>query len=308
MTDPLELLELVVAERRQEASGVVSLTLRHAQGLPLPSWEPGAHLDVLLGDGLERQYSLCGGDASSYRIAVLLEAAGRGGSARVHAELHPGVRVRARGPRNHFPLESAPGYRFVAGGIGITPILPMLRAVDHDVPWTLLYGGRTRNTMAFTGELTAHHPGERLRLVEGTLDLREHLKGLRPGELVYACGPSSLLEAVEALVPADQLRLERFAAATADGSGDSAFEIELARSGRVLTVPDDRSILRTLQQAGLDVLYSCAEGTCGTCETDLLDGEADHRDSVLSAQERAANESVMICVSRARSPRLVLDL
>lgn len=107
MTDPLELLDLVLAERRHKASCVVSLTLRHAQGLPLPPWEPGAHLDVLLGDGLERQYSLCGRDASSYRIAVLLRAAGRGGSTRVHAELHPGVRVRALGPRNDFPLESA---------------------------------------------------------------------------------------------------------------------------------------------------------------------------------------------------------
>lgn len=309
MTDPLDLLDLVVAERRQEAAGVVSLTLRRPDGLPLPAWEPGAHVDLLLGDGLERQYSLCGGqDPANYRIAVLLQAAGRGGSARVHAELHPGVRVRARKPRNHFPLESASAYRFVAGGIGITPILPMLGAVGEDAPWTLLYGGRERDTMAFAGELTAQHPEQRVRLVEGKLDLPAYLDGLRPGELVYACGPAPLLAAVEALVPANQLRVERFAATAADRAGDSAFEIELARSGRVLTVPADRSILRTLQEAGLDVLYSCAEGTCGTCETDVLHGAVDHRDSVLSAQERASGDTLMICVSRARGQRLTLDL
>src|SRR5690606_31865121 len=122
-------------------------------------------------------------------------AAGSRGARRVRARPRgpaPGVRVRARGPRNHFPLQPASAYRFVAGGIGITPILPMLRAVEADVPWTLLYGGRARDTMAFTGELTTDHPRERVRLVEGTLDLREHLEELRPGELVYACGPASL--------------------------------------------------------------------------------------------------------------------
>ncbi|MHB6911190.1 PDR/VanB family oxidoreductase [Streptomyces sp. DB-54] len=304
-----ELLDLVVDERRQEAAGVVSLTLRHVDRRTLPAWEPGAHLDLLLGGGLERQYSLCGDlAASSYRIAVLLEQTGRGGSAHVHAELRPGVRVQARGPRNHFPLEPASGYRFIAGGIGITPILPMLAAIGGGVPWTLLYGGRSRDTMAFTGELTAGHPGNRVRLVDGPLDVGGYLDGLRPGELVYTCGPASLLAAVEALVPAEQLRLERFTPVAADDSANAAFEVELARSGRILTVPADNSILQTLREAGLDVLHSCTEGTCGTCETDLLDGQADHRDSVLSPQERAAGDTLMICVSRARNPRLVLDL
>ncbi|MFF0630504.1 flavin reductase family protein [Streptomyces sp. NPDC004296] len=131
---------------------------------------------------------------------------------------------------------------------------------------------------------------------------------MRPGELVYTCGPASLLAAVEALVPAEQLRLERFTPVAADDSANAAFEVELARSGRILTVPADNSILQTLREAGLDVLHSCTEGTCGTCETDVLDGQADHRDSVLSPQERAAGDTLMICVSRARSPRLVLDL
>ncbi|MEU6841556.1 PDR/VanB family oxidoreductase [Streptomyces sp. NPDC046716] len=303
-----ELTDLVVAERRPEATGVVSLTLRRPDGAALPAWEPGAHIDLVLGEGLERQYSLCGGDASSWRIAVLREPAGRGGSAYVHDELTPGRHIRARGPRNHFRLEAAPAYRFVAGGIGITPILPMLAAAD--APWTLSYGGRSRSSMAFTGELTARYPAERVRFQEGPLDLPPLLAGLRPGELVYACGPESLLAAVEALVPAGSLRTERFTPVAAPaGYGDESFEVELARSGRTLTVPAGRSILTTLRDAGVDVLYSCAEGTCGTCETDVLAGEVDHRDGVLTAQERAGNETLMVCVSRAaRGGRLTLDL
>ncbi|WP_328380164.1 PDR/VanB family oxidoreductase [Streptomyces sp. NBC_00440] len=303
-----DLLDLIVTERVKEATDVVSLSLRRTDGHPLPPWAPGAHLDLLLGDGLQRQYSLCGGDAVTYRIAVLLKPAGRGGSAHVHAELREGCHVQARGPRNHFPLEPATGYRFVAGGIGITPILPMLAAVDDSAPWTLLYGGRSRSSMAFREELARCFPDERMRLVEGSLDLGDHLAGLGGGELVYACGPASLLTAVEALVPAEQLRLERFTPTAAERALDSVFEIELAQSGRVLNVPADQSILHTLQAAGLDPLYSCTEGTCGTCETGLVAGQADHRDSVLSPQERVADDTVMICVSRARSPRLVLDL
>ncbi|MFI6874213.1 PDR/VanB family oxidoreductase [Streptomyces sp. NPDC050400] len=303
MSEPLE---LVVAERRAEADDVVSLILRRPDGAPLPGWEPGAHIDLVLGEGLERQYSLCGGDGRSWRIAVLREAAGRGGSARVHRELAPGSRVRARGPRNHFRLEPAPAYRFVAGGIGITPILPMLAAAGE---WSLFYGGRSRSSMAFTDEVTARHPAGRVHLCEGPLDLAAQLAGLRPGELVYACGPESLLAAVEELVPAAALRTERFTpTAAAPGGDDEAFEVELARSARTLTVPAGRSVLGALQDAGVEVLYSCTEGTCGTCETEVLAGEVDHRDSVLTAQERDSNDTMMVCVSRAKGGRLTLDL
>ncbi|WP_338703180.1 PDR/VanB family oxidoreductase [Streptomyces sp. Q6] len=302
-----ETLDLVVADRRQEADGVVSLLLRRPDGAPLPDWEPGAHVDLCLRDGLERQYSLCGGDTSSWRIAVLREPAGRGGSALVHDELTPGRAVRARGPRNHFRLEPAPAYRFVAGGIGITPILPMLASATGD--WSLFYGGRSRASMAFAAELDTLHPAERLHLCEGPLDLAAQLADLRPGELVYACGPESLLAAVERLVPSEALRTERFTATAADTDGDEAFEVELARSGRTVTVPRDRSVLAALQDAGVEVLYSCTEGTCGTCETDVLAGEVDHRDSVLTPQERACDETMMVCVSRAaKGGRLTLDL
>ncbi|MGP3769275.1 PDR/VanB family oxidoreductase [Streptomyces sp. SDT5-1] len=304
-----EVLDLVVAERRQEAEGVVSLLLRRPDGAPLPGWEAGAHIDLLLADGLERQYSLCGGATDTWRIAVLRERDGRGGSAHVHDELQEGAAVRARGPRNHFRLEPAPAYRFVAGGIGITPILPMLTAAaERGAEWSLSYGGRSRGTMAFADELAERHPGGRVALVEGLLDLPAVLADLRPGELVYACGPEPLLAAVEELVPAGALRTERFTPAETDTSGDTAFEVELASCGRTLKVPADRTVLATLQEAGIQVLYSCTEGTCGTCETDVLAGEVDHRDSVLTAAEREANETMMVCVSRARGERLTLDL
>lgn len=311
MSEPLD---LVVAERRQETADIVSLFLRRPDGAPLPAWEPGAHIDLVLSDSLERQYSLCGGDARSWRIAVLREQEGRGGSAYVHRELETGSRLRVRGPRNRFRLEPAPSYRFVAGGIGITPILPMLKAATGE--WSLCYGGRSRQSMAFTEELAADHPADRIRLREGPLDLPEFLAGLRPGELVYACGPESLLTAVAAIVPPEVLRTERFSATQAvtagntagDTAGNMPFEVELARTGRTLTVSADQSILATLQRAGVEVLYSCTEGTCGTCETDVLSGKVDHRDSVLTPQERACDDTLMVCVSRAKEGRLTLDL
>ncbi|MER7930116.1 PDR/VanB family oxidoreductase [Streptomyces sp. NPDC096057] len=304
MTD---VLDLVVADRRQEAVGVVSLVLRAHDSRPLPVWEAGAHIDLGLRDGLERQYSLCGGDTHSWRIAVLREPGGRGGSEFVHMTLRPGTRVRARGPRNHFPLEAAPAYRFIAGGIGITPILPMLEAASQ-TPWTLLYGGRSRDAMAFTEELTARHPAGRVLLHEGILDLSSHLEDLRPGELVYACGPPALLEAVESLVPAESLRIERFTSHVSHEGADSAFEVELAQSRRMVRVSASESILTALLAADVEVPYSCTEGICGTCETRLLAGDADHRDNLLTPQERATGETLMICVSRSLTPRLTLDL
>ncbi|MFJ9352028.1 PDR/VanB family oxidoreductase [Streptomyces sp. NPDC101237] len=309
--------ELVVAERVPAAEGVVALTLRHPLGAHLPGWEPGAHVDLVLGPGLERQFSLCGdpGDRAGWRIAVLREPGGRGGSAFVHDRLGVGDRVRVRGPRNRFRLEPAPRYRFVAGGIGITPILPMLAAAEAaGAEWSLLYGGRTRRSMAFTAEL-ARYGGRRVTVAPrdetGLLDLGPVLDAVPDGTLVYCCGPGPLLDAAEERCPAGVLRTERFRPRDRpDGAAgtDGAFEVVLGRSGRSLTVASGVSVLDTVRAAGVEVLYSCAEGTCGTCETDVLEGEPDHRDSVLSAQERAAGETMLICVSRCRGARLVLDL
>ncbi|MGW5491526.1 PDR/VanB family oxidoreductase [Streptomyces olivaceoviridis] len=305
--------ELVVDRREPAAEGVLALTLRHPLGEELPAWEPGAHVDVLLGPGLERQYSLCGdpADRRLWRIAVLREADGRGGSAYVHERVREGDKVRVRGPRNHFPLHPSPRYRFIAGGIGITPVLPMLAAAEAaGAEWTLLYGGRTRRSMAFTAELERY--GDRVTLAPqdetGLLDLAPVLDGLPDGTLVYCCGPGPLLDAVEERCPAGAVRVERFRPTERSAGDDGAFEVVLERSGRTLTVPPRVSILDTVRAAGVEVLYSCTEGTCGTCETDVLEGTPEHRDSVLTDEERESGETMMICVSRCRGGRLVLDL
>ncbi|WLW50876.1 PDR/VanB family oxidoreductase [Streptomyces sp. YU58] len=305
--------ELVVDRRESAADGVLALTLRHPLGEELPAWEPGAHIDVVLGPGLERQYSLCGdpADRSAWRIAVLREPDGRGGSAHVHRELGQGDKIRVRGPRNHFALKPAPRYRFVAGGIGITPILPMLaEAESNGAEWTLLYGGRTRESMAFAEELSRY--GDRVTIAPqdetGLLDLASVLDDVPEGTLVYCCGPGPLLDAVEERCPAGVLHVERFAPKEQETGENTGFEVELAQSGRTVTVAPEVSVLDAVRAAGVEVLFSCTEGTCGTCETDVLDGTPDHRDSVLTDEEREAGETMMICVSRCRGKRLVLDL
>ncbi|MFC7882238.1 PDR/VanB family oxidoreductase [Streptomyces sp. NPDC057376] len=306
--------ELVVGGRETAADGVLVLSLRHPLGEPLPRWEPGAHIDVVLGPGLERQYSLCGDptDRTAWRVAVLREARGRGGSSYVHEELRAGDKVRVRGPRNHFRLEPAARYRFVAGGIGITPLLPMLAAAEAaGAEWTLLYGGRTLGTMAFTGELERY--GDRVTVKAedetGLLDLAPVLDDVPEDTLVYCCGPGPLLDAVEARCPPGVLRVERFSPKEpGPAAPDEEFDVVLARSGRTVAVPPGVSVLDAVRGAGVEVLYSCTEGTCGTCETDVVEGEPDHRDSVLTDEERAAGETMLICVSRCRGRRLVLNL
>ncbi|MFC8435107.1 PDR/VanB family oxidoreductase [Streptomyces sp. NPDC057253] len=315
-------LPLTVAARTLVADGVVCLTLRRPDGGLLPAWTPGAHIDVLL-DGeagdLVRQYSLCGNpaDRDTWQIAVLREPQGRGGSAHVHDRLHEGAAVRVRGPRNNFPLRAAARHLFIAGGVGITPILPMVEAAEAaGADWSLLYGGRTRTSMAFLDRLAPHGDRVLVRPQDeyGLLDLATHLGVPKEGTLVHACGPEPLLRAVQeqcAGWPPGTLGVERFAPVpTADGDAatTTAFELELARSGLTLTVRPDRSVLETVEEAGVDVDFSCREGTCGTCETDVLEGTPDHRDSLLTEDERAAGDTMLICVSRSCGPRLVLDL
>lgn len=311
-------LELRVAGREELAENVIGLRLRRPDNAPLPEWTPGAHIDLVLDDDLVRQYSLVGpvSDASEWRIGVLLEADGRGGSRRVFEQLHPGTSVRVRGPRNHFELAAGERYVFIAGGIGITPLTGMLAEADRaGTPWTLTYGGRSAGSMAFASELRDRY-GDRVTLVpqdeQGLIDLASLIGAPAEGTLIYCCGPAPLLDAVEAAAvdwPWDAVRFERFTPAEpADRDTDEAFEVELAESDLVLTVLPGKSILETVSDAGIDVLSSCAEGTCGTCETPLLAGEADHRDSVLTPQEKEENGSMMICVSRSKCARLVLEL
>lgn len=313
MTEPE--LRLEVEKKELLADDVVLLTLRDPSGAELPEWAPGAHLDLVLTADLVRQYSLCGdpGERSVYRVAVLREPAGRGGSAHVHDVVAEGDTVLVRGPRNRFALVDAPGYVFVAGGIGITPLVPMIAAAHAaGADWQLVHGGRSRASMAFT-ELAGRHP-DRVALVPqdeaGLLDVAGILAAAA-GRPVYCCGPEGLLAAVEAEgerlgVP---VHVERFSARPGALDGpDEAFEVELSGSGTVVAVPAGCSILDALEGAGIATLSSCREGTCGTCETGVLAGEPDHRDSLLTEEEQASNEVMMLCVSRSRSPRLVLEL
>ncbi|MGY1845245.1 PDR/VanB family oxidoreductase [Modestobacter sp. SYSU DS0875] len=311
-------VRLHVTRRTVGAEGVVVLELQDLSGADLPAWAPGAHIDLLLPGGVVRQYSLCSDpdDRSRWQIGVLREPAGRGGSAYVHDQLVEGSEVDVRGPRNNFPLEPAPRYVFIAGGIGITPIMPMAVAAEQaGAEWEFHYGGRSRTSMAFLDTLQAAcgprltlHPQDEV----GLIDLPRILDDPQPGTLVYCCGPEPLLAAVEAQCagwPPGTLHVERFAPKEQGAPVRSdSFEVELAASGLTLTVPPDRSILEVVEEAGVPVLSSCQEGTCGTCETPVLEGEVDHRDSLLTPEEQAAGETMFICVSRAACPRLVLDL
>lgn len=308
--------DLVVTGATVVADDVVGLTLASCDGSPLPPWTPGAHIDLVLGDDLVRQYSLCGspGDRRTWRLGVLRTPDSRGGSKAVHANLHAGAQVRVRGPRNHFPLVASPRYLFIAGGIGITPMLPMVAEAEAaGADWRLLYGGRTRTSMAFLDELAVY--GEKVALVpqdeRGMPDLDAELGRTQEGTLVYACGPTGLLDAVEkrcATWPPGSLHLERFSAKAAAPIRNTEFELVLQRSGLTLDVPADKSVFEVCRQAGVSVIGSCLEGICGTCETEVIDGDVDHRDSILSEDEREANEYMMICVSRCRSAQLTLDL
>jgi ferredoxin-NADP reductase len=308
-------IAVTVHEIRPEAEDVVSVTIRPAGGSGLPAWQPGAHVDLCL-PGLVRQYSLCGdpADRSAYRLGVLREAAGRGGSRYVHDQLRAGDRLAIRGPRNRFPLVEAARYLFIAGGIGITPLLPMVAGLSgRDADWTMVYGGRRRSSMAFGGELARY--GSRVELCPqdetGLLDL-DSVLDVPDGTAVYCCGPEPLITAVErrcAARPGLRLYRERFTPATpVDDEPAAPCEVYCADSGTTVRVGAGQAILDALIEAGIDVNYDCREGTCGTCELDVLDGEVAHRDSVYTAEQHREMNVILPCVSRARSARLTLDV
>ncbi|MCL8024469.1 cytochrome P450 [Nocardioides bruguierae] len=309
--------EAVVEAKTLDGDGVATLVLRPTSGLPFPSWQPGAHVDLAIPGVRTRQYSLSGdpADCSTYRLGVLREPASRGTSEHVHAALAAGDVVRVVGPRNHFRLVEAERYVFVAGGIGITPILPMIReAQARGADWHLTYGGRSRSSMAFLDELAAH--GENVTIAPqdetGLLDLPGILGEPAEGTAVYCCGPGPLLDAIEAATaawPRGALHTERFAAKPlTEPVRSDAFEVELRASGRTVTVNPGETVLDVVAAAGVPTVSSCQEGTCGTCEVTVLEGTPDHRDSVLDQTERDANDCMMICVSRSCTSKLVLDL
>lgn len=311
-------LKLRVVSLTWEAEGVLSVELQQLDCSKLPTWSAGAHIDLKL-RGIVRQYSLSGSPAeqTSWRISVLREPESGGGSIAVHEALRPGEIVDVCGPRNNFPLAEAPEFLFIAGGIGITPILPMIEEADASgANWRLVYGGRTRSSMAFVKDLERY--GDAVQFCPedefGRLDLEALLDSPRPNTLVYCCGPEPLLAAVEQRCqswPSGSLHVERFKAKSIDASAQNdeiEFELVCNLSGLTITVPPGKAILESVEAAGVFPPNSCREGICGTCETWVLEGEPDHRDSILSEQERQTSESMMICVGRSRSPRLVLDL
>ncbi len=307
--------EVVVESVNHIAADVVELSLLAADGAALPPWTPGAHIDLILDDDNVRQYSLCGspGQRERYQVSVLLSPDSRGGSRRVHALLK-GESIKIRGPRNHFPLATAARYVFIAGGIGITPMLPMIEAAQaRGADWTLHYGGRSRESMAYISDLEqyADHVNFVPQDEVGMLDLIAILGTPATDTLVYCCGPEPLLAAVEgacASWPPGSLHLERFAAKPRESEGeDGAFDLVLARMGVTVRVASDESVFAAMRRVGAPVLGSCLEGICGTCETGVLEGEVDHRDSVLDEDEQAENDCLMVCVSRSLSPQLVID-
>lgn len=307
-------MHLIITDRRDLASSVAEFTLRRPDGARLPDWSPGAHIDVMLPDGTTRQYSLCGDrwDAHSYRIAVLREDAGRGGSVAMHAS-PIGSSVGFGGPRNNFRLAPSDRYLFIAGGIGITPILPMLRQADVlEADWHLLYLGRSRSALAYLDELASFGSRVSTRCADETG--RAQLDEWQPTDAetrVYACGPTRLLDTVErwdAVPTGFAPKTERFSASARSSSSTTAFEVIASRSGRSTTVGADETVVTALRRIGVDVLTSCAQGVCGTCETGVVSGRPEHRDSLLDDAERAASSCMFPCVSRSLDRQLVLDL
>lgn len=311
---PHDPMTLVLSQREIVAhdKDVVALTFSATDGKSLPRWQPGSHLDLHLPSGRRRQYSLCGDpqDPDSYRIAVRRIPEGGGGSLEMHT-LQVGDRVTVRGPRNGFPFIPYERVLYIAGGIGITPILPMVRAAQRlGTDWHFVYCGRSADTIPFLDEIWQWDPARvtvRLDEERGLPTPADLLGKAAPDGAVYVCGPPPMIETVRRNFGesgAAALHFERFSAAPVrDGT---AFEIELARSGEVLTVAADETVLDALVRIRPDTAYSCRQGFCGTCRVPVLAGTPDHRDARLTDTERQT--SMLACVSRSLSERLVLDL
>lgn len=317
----MDKIEVIVTSYAAEAKGVVTLELKRADGGALPAFTPGAHIDLFLPNGLVRQYSLLNDwrEADRYQIAVSLAVDSRGGSSYVHAMLRQGATLSISTPRNNFPLHAGPDkIFFVAGGIGITPILSMIRqCVAEKRDWELLYLSRSRQRAAFFDDLIGldrnrirvHFDDEQ----QGMCDVSRELRKLGPGVPVYCCGPAPVMSAVTdfaAEYPANPAYMEWFSPPAASGEATAlgTFTIKINSTGQELTVNTDKSVLEVLEESGFSLPFSCREGMCRTCEVGVLAGDLEHRDYVLSAAEKAAGNCMMICVSRAKSESITLDL
>lgn len=323
MADDTGRMRLQVDRICDEAAGIRSFELRHPDGAALPGFVAGAHLLVDVAPGLVRQYSLCNDpvETGRYVIAVQREATGRGGSRAMFETLEIGSILSVSAPRNHFRLaDDATDTLLVAGGIGITPILAIVRTLERaGRTWRLHYCARGPARAAFASELSRAPFGDNVFFhFDGGdprrgLDVAALLSSRASGAHLYCCGPTGLMQAVERAAvhwPSGSVHFEHFSGdgVAPIGGTDRAFEIEIASSGRVFVVPADRSILEVLHANGIAIESLCREGICGTCITGVVGGLPDHRDHVLGAGEKAANDRIALCCSRALSDRLVLDL
>lgn len=307
-------LSLVVASITRLVDDVVSFELRSPDGADLPAWVPGAHLDVFGPTGTQRQYSLCGdpADRSSYRIAVRRIDGGGGGSLAMHDGVTAGDVLAVRGPRNAFTFIDVESYLFIAGGIGITPILPMVReAARRGARWKMVYVGRSLATMPFLDELQALEGGALELLPDdehGVPDVADLLRRAEAGAAVYVCGPPQMIDTARALAPAlnptGSLHSERFSAPPVVGG--LPFAVHLARTGVTVAVAADETALAAIRREVPGVRYSCQQGFCGSCRHAVLDGAVEHRDHKLRPDER--EDAMLICVSRAAGDDLTLDL
>nr|WP_311732122.1 PDR/VanB family oxidoreductase [Variovorax paradoxus] len=302
---------------------ITAFDLVEADGTALPPFTPGSHIDVHLANGLIRQYSLCNDprETHRYQIATLRVAAGRGGSRAMHEAVHVGDPILISAPKNHFPLaQDATHSLLLAGGIGITPLLCMaehLWAIAH--PFALHYGARAIKRMAFRERILQSPFAHRVKLhfddgpAGPGLDLPALLHHPQAGVHLYTCGPKGFMDAVLSTArhagwPEGQLHFEFFGAEAVERTGDQAFELQLARSGRIVRVAANQTVLAALVAAGVQVPSSCEQGVCGTCATRVLQGIPEHRDLLLAPEEQAANDVFLPCCSRAKSARLLLDL
>lgn len=316
-----ELLNVVVRKREIQGADVVVLDLGRADGAALPAFEAGAHVDIHVAPGLVRQYSLCSDPAevSVYRLGVLKDPASRGGSVQVHDSLHEGREVQISAPRNLFPLAAdARRSILLGGGIGITPMIAMAHALHRQgADFELHYCGRSRSRSAFLDELAkapfaarvvTHFDDEE---AAQRLDLAAVLGRADAGTHMYTCGPSGFMDWVIAGARAQgydeaQIHKEYFQVEV-DASG-GGFEVVAARSNKTVQVAEGQTILDALAQVGIKIDISCEQGVCGTCMCEVLEGEPDHRDVYLTDEEKAANDQILVCCSRAKTNKLVLDI
>lgn len=314
------MIEVIVARKQVEAEGISSFELCREDGQPMPPFSAGAHVDVHLGNGLIRQYSLCNGAAEThrYQIAVLKEPTSKGGSQWMHESIQEGDRLSISEPRNLFALD--PGAQrslLFAGGIGITPILCMAERLSHaGLPFELYYSVRSRDRAAFVNRLESSAFAAQVHLCfddEQPLDAPSVLASPAAGTHLYVCGPGGYMSFVLDTARAqgwqeEMLHREYFSASPEAAAPGEAFEIEIASSGEVMRVEADQTIIDVLYDAGIEVPVSCEQGVCGTCVTRIIHGTPEHRDSFLTEAQHAANDQFTPCCSRAKSPRLVLDL